>query len=98
MGEEACASSVRHAAHRSGVRLIVEAGDSCSRICMGLGLNGPKSWALANGLGLNELGSGLSILGLVLRLRISRIYSEKVLSSLAFGTRIFSSSGFRCGL
>ena len=31
--------------------LIVEAGASSNQACMGLGLNGPKSWALANGLG-----------------------------------------------
>ena len=64
---------------------------------MGLGLNGPKSWVLANGLGFNELGSDLSISGLNLRLRISRIHSEEVSGSLAFGTRIFSSLVFRCG-
>ena len=36
-------------------------------------------------------------LGLNLRLWISRIHSEEVSGSLAFGTCIFSSSGFRCG-
>ena len=64
---------------------------------MGLGLDGPKSWALGYGLGLGELGSDLSISGLNLRFRISRIYSEEVSGSLAFGTRIFSSSGFHLG-
>ena len=79
------------------MRLIIEAGASSSRACMGLGLNGPKSWVLAKGLGFNELGSDLSVLGLNLRLRISQIYSKEVSGSLAFGTHIFSSSGFRCG-
>ena len=77
-------------AGRRGVRLIIEASASSSRACMGLGLNGPKSWALVNGLGLGVLGSALSILGLNLRLRISRIYSKEVSGSLAFRTRIFS--------
>ena len=62
LDEEACTSSVRRAPHRSGVRLIVEArligeaGASSSRSCMGLDLNGPKSWALANGLGFKWAG------------------------------------------
>ena len=43
------------------------------------------------------LGSSLSVLGLNLRFRISQIYSEEVLGSLAFRTRIFSSSGFHRG-
>ena len=64
---------------------------------MGLGLNGLKNEFLANGLGLGELGLDLSVLGLNLRLRISRIYFEKVSGSLAFGTRIFSSLRFYCG-
>ena len=64
---------------------------------MGLGLVGLKTRFWANGLGLGELGSDLSVLGLNLKLRISHIHSEEVSDSLAFGTRIFSSSGFRCG-
>ena len=64
---------------------------------MGLGLVGLKMDFWANGLDLGELGSDLSVLGLVLRLRISQIYSEKVSGFLAFETRIFSSSVFRCG-
>ena len=88
---------MRHAPHRSGVRLIVEARASSSRACMGLGLNGPKSWALGYGLGLGELGSDLSVLGLDLRLRISQINSEEILVSLAFKVHYFSSSDFCCG-
>ena len=81
----------RRAPHRSGVRLIVEASASSSRACMGLGLDGPESLGLRQfGLGLGELGSDLSVLGLNLTLWISRIHFEEVLGSLAFGTRIFS--------
>ena len=87
----------RRAPHRSGVRLIVGAGASSSQACMGLGLVGLKMDFWTNGLDLGELGSDLSVLGLVLRLRISQIHSEEVFSSLAFETRIFSSSYFRCG-
>ena len=57
---------------RRGVRLIVQAGASFSRACMGLGLDGPESLGLRKfRLGLGELGSDLSVLGLNLRLRIS---------------------------
>ena len=64
-----CASSVRRARapHRSGVCLIVEASASSNQACMGLSLNGPKSWALGYGLGLGILGSDLSVLGLALK-------------------------------
>ena len=64
---------------------------------MGLGLNELKSWVLANGLGLGELGSDLSVLGLDLRLRISQIHSKEVSGFLAFIVHILSSSDFRCG-
>ena len=49
----------RHAPLRWGVRLIVEAGASSNQACMGLCLNGPKSWALSYGLGLGILGLAL---------------------------------------
>ena len=97
MALNVAASCKRRAPHRSGVRLIIETGASSSRACTGLGLNGPKSWVLIDGLGLGILGSDLGILGLVLRLRISQIHSEEISSFLAFGARIFSSSGFHCG-
>ena len=76
------------------MRLINEAGSSSSQACMGL--VGFKMEFWANGLDLGELDSDLSVLGLDLRLRISQIHSVKVSGSLAFGTRIFSSLGFRC--
>ena len=83
--------------HRSGARLITEAGAFSRQAYMSLGLVGLKIRFWAIGLGLGELGSSLSISGLNLRLQISRIHSKEVSGSLAFGTRIFSSSGFRCG-
>ena len=80
------------------MRLIVEAGASSSRAYIGLGSDEAKSLSLRQfGLGLGELGSDLSVSGLNLRFRISRIYSEKVSGSLAFATRIFSLAGFRRG-
>ena len=98
LDEEACTSLVRHAPHRSGVRLIVEVGASSNRAYMGLGLDGPESLGLRQfGLGLGELGSDLSVLGLNLRFRIFRIHFEEVSGFLAFVTRIFSLSDFRCG-
>ena len=62
----------RRAPHRSGVRMIVEAGASSSWAYIGLDWDGPESLGLRQfGLGLGELGSNLSVLGLNLRLRIS---------------------------
>ena len=52
----------RRAPHRSGVRLIVEAGAFSSQACMGLGLDGPESLGLRQfRLGLGELGIYLSV-------------------------------------
>ena len=88
---EACASPIRHAPNRWGGRLFQPG-------CMGLGLNESKSWVLANGLGFKWARLRFEyFLGLNLRFWISRIHSEEVSGSLAFGTRIFSSSGFRYG-
>ena len=61
---------------------------------LGLDLNGPKSWVLTNGLGFRL---GLRYFGLRFeRFRVLGLTLKKFSGSLAFGTRIFSSSGFRC--
>ena len=79
------------------MRLIIGAATSSCQAYISLGLVALKNWVSANGLGLGELDSYLNVLGLSLRFRISPIHSEEVSGSLAFETRIFSSSGFRCG-